>query len=563
MKFTDFSLIKTSVSHNVSSLNSTGLFRDHGPRHQYLAMAIIMVALVSVSCAHNFPIPSWRSTISSGGEASEPSSEPARQLTSLSTPASEPEATEPVSNRLAKDPAEPKAPISNIEAQASISEVSRDTSESSPSSVSSAVPLASAVEEEEGSVVVSEGYVCVPEKSAAADGLAALLEQGISEDLSEALPEDSKNSEIAPIEVADHPDVEKWKRYFLSEHATFQRYLDRGANYQKLVSHVLEEEGLPAELFYLALIESGFSTSARSVARAVGIWQFIPGTGKRYGLKINYYIDERRDPVRATRAAARYLASLYRVYQSWELAASAYNAGERRVLSAIMRGHTRDFWELSSQKLLPRETRNYVPKIMAAIHLGSHLEKYGFKFEVTNNYGIPVAAKVPGGVSLKHVASAARVSVASLKTLNPHLRRSMTPPGESYKVWVAQPSQVSLIAGSYRSLRSRRQRVAARSSAPEGYHLVRRGQNLGVISRRYGLTVNQLKSLNGLRGTRIYVGQKLKVSSVGSSGGQVHVVKKGDTLYSIAKRYNTSVRSLKRKNRIATRYLQIGQKIRL
>ena len=120
------------------------------------------------------------------------------------------------------------------------------------------------------------------------------------------------------------------------------------------------------------MIESGYSTGAKSWASAVGIWQFIRGTGKRYGLKINKYVDERKDPVRATRAAARYLASLYRVYQNWELAMSAYNAGEGRVLGAIMRGHTRDFWELSRKKLLPRETRNYVPKMMAAVKIGQN-----------------------------------------------------------------------------------------------------------------------------------------------------------------------------------------------
>lgn len=431
------------------------------------------------------------------------------------------------------------------------------------SSSSSSLTLPAAAEEEEGGVVVSQGYVCVPEKSAAADGLAALLEQGLSEDLSQALP-DQKVSEIDPIEVVDHPDVQKWMNHFLSQRSMFQRYLDRGANFQKLVSHVLEEEGLPPELFYLAMVESGFRPTARSSASAVGIWQFIRSTGKRYGLKVNYYVDERKDPVRATRAAARYLASLYRVYQSWELAAAAYNAGENRVLSAIMRGHTRDFWELSSRKLLPRETRNYVPKMMAAIKIGSNLEKHNFKFEVTDNYGIPVAAKVPGGVFLKHVASVAGVTEKSLRTLNPHLRRGLTPPGSSYKVWVPQNQHVQRLARSYSSLSKKRQRVVRNSSkVPGGYHLVRRGQNLEGISKRYGLTVRELKKLNGMRGTLIYAGQKLRVSKAEPSSGRIYVVKKGDTLYSIAKRYSTSVRSLQRKNQIAGSLVLVGQKIRL
>ena len=435
--------------------------------------------------------------------------------------------------------------------------VSLDGAENASSSLPAPLPTPS----EDDGVVVRGGYVCVPEKSEAADSLAAVLEQGLSEDLSQAVP-DQKVSEIDPIEVVDHPDVQKWVNQFLAQRSLFQRYLDRGANFQKLVSHVFEEEGLPPELFYLAMVESGFRPTARSSASAVGIWQFIRSTGKRYGLKVNYYVDERKDPVRATRAAARYLASLYRVYQSWELAAAAYNAGENRVLSAIMRGHTRDFWELSSRKLLPRETRDYVPKIMAAIKIGSNLRKYNFKFEVTDNYGIPVAAKVPGGVGLRHVASVAGVTEKSLKVLNPHLRRGITPPGSSYKVWVAQNDHVQRLARSYKSLSAKRQRVA-RNTVSGDYHLVRRGQNLEGISKRYGLTVRELKKLNGMRGTLIYVGQKLKIRKEGSDSGRIYVVKKGDTLYSIAKRYGTSVRSLQRKNRIPGSLVLAGQKIRL
>ncbi|MCY4444566.1 MAG: LysM peptidoglycan-binding domain-containing protein [Proteobacteria bacterium] len=417
---------------------------------------------------------------------------------------------------------------------------------------------------EDGEVVVADGYMCVPEKSALAESLAQAMEESLSEDLSQAV-KDEKASAIAPIEVVDHPEVDKWFKYFLKNRSLFQRYLDRGANFKTLVSQVLKEEGLPTELFYLALVESGFRPTARSTASAVGIWQFIRSTGKRYGLAVNYYIDERKDPVRSTRAAARFLASLYRVYQSWELAAAAYNAGENRVLSAIMRGHTRDYWELSSRKLLPRETRNYVPKIMAAIKIGQNLERYRFTFKAKNDYGIPVAASVPGGVRLRHVAAVAGVSETSLRSLNPHLKRHITPPGKAYKVWVSSKNHSQRLAHSYKKLSLKKQHVASSRSSgtSKGYHLVRRGQSLESISRRYGLTVNDLRNLNGVKGSLIYVGQKLKVSKESTPSGKIYVVKKGDTLYSIAKRYHTSVRVLQRKNRIKGSLVLIGQKLRI
>lgn len=429
----------------------------------------------------------------------------------------------------------------------------------------SAHGLAEAATDEEASpVVVKEGYVCVPEKSPTAETLAEILASGLTEDLSVPV-EDDKASKIDPIVPADHPDVTKWVRYFLNNRGLFQRYLDRGANYKTLVSTVLEEEGLPPELFYLAMVESGFRPAARSSASAVGIWQFIRATGQRYGLKVNYYIDERKDPVRATRAASRYLASLYRVYQSWELAAAAYNAGENRILSAIMRGHTRDFWELSRRKLLPRETRDYVPKIMAAIQIGQELDQHGFTFKATNNYGIPVAAKVPGGIRLKEVSKLIGVSEASLKGLNPHLRRSSLPPGSSYKLWVKTEQHSEKIRLSYTQLATKT-RVAGNSRSPAvgaDYHLVRRGQTLDSIGRRYNLSVNELKRLNGIRGHLIYVGQKLRVQDTTKTASGYYIIKKGDTLYSIARRYRTSVRDLQRKNQIKGSRVLIGQKIRL
>ena len=296
----------------------------------------------------------------------------------------------------------------------------------------------------------------MPENSTVASTLAEILDQGINEDLANAVA-DATASAIDPIKVAEHKDVDKWLKYFtVKDRERFQRFLNRGAKYSQLVHDTLKEEGVPAELYYLAMIESGFSTSARSWASAVGIWQFIRGTGRRYGLKINRYVDERKDPVRATRAAARYLASLYRVYQSWELAMAAYNAGEGRVLGAIMRGHTRDFWELSRKKLLPKETRNYVPKMMAAVKIGQNLNRYNFVSKNSNPYLKPAAVKVPAAVRLKDVAKIAGVSTSTITALNPHIRRGVTPPGKSaYTIWMPKGFNVAKVNDSYATLKAK------------------------------------------------------------------------------------------------------------
>ncbi|MDB2447449.1 transglycosylase SLT domain-containing protein, partial [bacterium] len=376
--------------------------------------------------------------------------------------------------------------------------------------VSSSVPVNSANisndelaseqdEIDESTVVVQDGYVCVPENSTAANTLAEILEQGLNEDLAKAI-NDSTASAIDPIKLVNHKDVDKWVKYFTGRSRDrFQRFLNRGAKYQKLVYDTLKEEGVPAELYYLAMIESGYSTGAKSWASAVGIWQFIKGTGSRYGLKINRYVDERKDPVRSTRAAARYLGSLYRVYQSWELAMAAYNAGEGRVLGAIMRGHTRDFWELSRKKLLPKETRNYVPKMMAAMKIGQNLNRYNFVSKTSTPYLKPEAAKVPSSVRLSDIAKTAGVSTTKLKALNPHIKRGVTPPGKSsYTLWMPNGHNVASVTNSFNSLKSKRLKLSGGSAS--GYHKVRRGQNLFTIAKRYGLSVKKLKQINGLRG---------------------------------------------------------------
>ena len=191
----------------------------------------------------------------------------------------------------------------------------------------------------------------------------AFVEVDVGDEISHA------TTEGIPLEI--NADVERWLEFFtMKDRERFTRFLERGSRYKTMIYAVLKEQGIPTELYYQAMIESGFATHATSTASAVGIWQFIPGTGRRYGLRIDQYVDERRDPMRATIAAAMYLKDLHNVFQNWYLAMAAYNAGEGRILGAIMRSGTRDFWEMVKKRSLPSETMNYIPKFLAATTIG-------------------------------------------------------------------------------------------------------------------------------------------------------------------------------------------------
>ncbi len=316
-----------------------------------------------------------------------------------------------------------------------------------------------------------------------------------------------------PIEINER--VRKWIHYFtVIDRVRFARFLRRGSVYKSVVQEILKKHNVPSEIYYLAMIESGFVTHARSRARAVGPWQFMPGTGKLYGLKRNAHIDERQDIVRSTEAAARYLGGLHTAFQSWYLAMASYNAGEGRIVGAVVRGNSRNFWELAERKALPAETRNYVPKVLAALIIGRNPAKYGFTDVEDSPFPKYEEAIVPGGVRLKLVASKTGISLKTLKRLNPHLVRDMTPPNlESYPVWVPEGEAAQVAEQNAVFAKNRvRARKASRSVASKNFHLVRRGQSLSTIARRYGLSVAKLKRLNGLRSSSIQAGKKLRVA---------------------------------------------------
>ena len=286
--------------------------------------------------------------------------------------------------------------------------------------------------------------------------------------------------------------VHRWIEYFTEKNRDgFQRYINRGAKYKKLITHLMTEQNIPPEMFYLSMIESGFRVNAKSHASAVGLWQFMSATGRRYGLKVDKYADERLDPHRSTIAAAMYLNDLHNVFDSWYLAMAAYNAGERRIMNAIMSGKTRNFWELVELKKLPPETMNYIPKFIAAATIGQNLEKYGFKDVPDDDYlfeSVPV--NIPSPISFSNISKYTSTPISTIKSHNPHLKRGMTPPSKKhYKVWLPKKYKAQ-VNDKYEKLAKLRMNIKPSYyyAGDRKYHRVRRGDTIASISRKYRIS---------------------------------------------------------------------------
>jgi membrane-bound lytic murein transglycosylase D len=382
-----------------------------------------------------------------------------------------------------------------------------------------------------------------------------------------------------PVTMNDR--VEHWIGFLIGRNRQRTHlWLERKGQFAPLIQERLRARGMPEDLIYLALIESGFSTRAYSRAHAVGIWQFIAETGRRYGLEVSAHVDERRDPVKATDAALDYLEYLYRRFGSWYLAAAAYNSGENRVDRLLRqhaggaRGDDALYWRISPH--LPRETRDYVPLMLAAGHIGKEPEKYGFH---GLNYQAPLAyerVRVNGGTSLRAVARAAGVEPAVVNDLNPHLITGATPPGRAWEVRIP-PGRTQAFAANF-------PRIAEEERRATVQHTVRRGETLSHIARRYGVTVSALQAANGnVRPTRLQVGQRLTVPGGAAARAaaptrtasaaparpaaqwRVHQVRRGDTLYGIARRHGVTVQQLRTWNNLRPNQSRIlpGQRIRV
>ncbi len=324
----------------------------------------------------------------------------------------------------------------------------------------------------------------------------------------------SSSAEVTwDLPVTWNDRVGHWVDFLSGEkHDRTKRWLERSGKYVPMIRRELAARGMPQDLIYLAFIESGYSPNAYSSAKAAGLWQFIAETGRRYGLTVNSYVDERRDPVKATGAALDFLQKLHDRFGSWYLAAAAYNTGPNRVARVLdehaggARGSDSLYWKIAPY--LPQETRDYVPLMLAAGHIGKQPAKYGFddvEYAQALSYD---SVRVPGRVALSTVAKAAGVSKDSVEGLNPELVRGVTPP-EGYEVRLPRGTE-RLYAVRFPAL----QRTVRLAAARTQYHRVRRGDTLSELAQDYSVTVTDLRRWNDLgNSSRILVGQRLRVGA--------------------------------------------------
>jgi membrane-bound lytic murein transglycosylase D len=381
------------------------------------------------------------------------------------------------------------------------------------------------------------------------------------------------------IPVVVNADVIRWMKYFTGNgRKWYGKWLSRGGKYQPMMIEKLEAAGLPRDMVYLSMIESGYATHAYSHAAAAGLWQFIASTGKAYDLRVDWWVDERRNPELATDAAIEYLAHLYKRYDHWYLAWAAYNAGPTRVSRGIKNHGTKDFWVLKKKGSFRPETDNYVPKLLAAAIIGKHPERYGFGDIVRQEPMKHETVTVSANVGIDVLARCAGISVDEFRTLNPQLRRWALPPSPARQT-VHVPHKGS------------KKFLAALDKVPQGQrithrrHTVKKGETLGTIGTKYGVKANTIQVANKIKNpNRISVGQNLVIPMAGqpikptalasSTGGKpkkpskpktkYHTVRSGQTLSHVANKYKVRVSDLMRWNNIkSANKIRVGQKLKL
>ena len=408
------------------------------------------------------------------------------------------------------------------------------------------------------------------------DGLAASTAEG------DVAPLDAEDVtwDIDVSTYASHPRVQHYLSYFQGMPANrLATVLERGARYEPMIRERFEAEGLPGDLFYLALIESGYSSEAVSRAYAVGMWQFMRRTGRGYGLRVDTWVDERRDPVKATDAAARHLRDLHRRFGSPYLAAAAYNAGAGKVSRSLGKlkpietaDEDADFFRLVDSNLLANETRDYVPKLIAAAIIAKQPARYGIETAPVERFAYD-SLIVTEATGLDVVARLAGVSLGDIRDLNPQYLRLATPPGT--------PSVIRLPAGTGPSVAEGYAKLTPNERVQYLTHVVRERERLSTIAANYRVPAADLRAANPRHGTRPRAGTRLVIPTVAipsalairaagerrphhSASSRTHRVRRGETLSGIAQRYRVTVNSIRRVNSIRNEHaLLAGTRLRI
>lgn len=345
----------------------------------------------------------------------------------------------------------------------------------------------------------------------------------------------------------------------------------RSGRYLPMIRGIFKEEGLPQDLAYMALIESSFKPNAYSRAQAMGMWQFILGTGRRYNLKVDWWVDERRDPEKATRAAANYLRDLHEMFGDWYLAMAAYNAGERKIEYGVEHTGRNDFWSLAETRYLRIETKNYVPAILAGMLIAKNQEQYGFSVEPDGELQFETV-EVPTTTDLRLAAECADSTLSDLQALNPELRRLTTPKGTmNYRLRIPS-GHMETFAENF-SLVPPDKRVTWRLRSVEA------GDTLTKLAGLYGTNVASILEANSLdrpelaAGTKLLIpmGPKLLAQAGGTTysaptrttytSGSSYTVRSGDTVYSIARKFDQSPTALMQRNGLRSSVIHPGDRL--
>ena len=396
------------------------------------------------------------------------------------------------------------------------------------------------------------------------DSPLSLLLEGLSEEEVEDLPPNAspivRILQLAPrcdVPIDANATVAATINFFQGRgRETYSTWLQRSGRYRDLVLPILREHGIPEDFFYLAMIESGFKPTAYSRAHAVGLWQFIQSTGKLEGLHRTSLVDERRDPAKSTVAAAKHLRRLFTEFGDWRLAAAAYNAGRGRVGRAIERDGTRDFWKLQ----LPRETRNYVPLLMAATVIAKSPELFGFGEVGFDPPFVHDEVALPEQIYLSAAAKALGVPVSTVKRLNPELRGAVTPRTK-------KPYRLRVPTGQGTTFLARYERLPDSEKFTDSEYIVRRGDNISTIASMFNVRSSHIAAVNDLRDPNlIRPGQKLRIPGRREAGkrtanGGTYMVRRGDSLSRIAQSFGVSVVQLKRWNGLRDDLIRPGDRL--